>query len=50
MKIFEKSIDTYTEDDMTIIRCKKQRYEVFDELYAIENLDNLKIYITREDG
>jgi hypothetical protein len=48
--ISKKAIDTLTEDDLTVIGCKRQQDEDFEDLYAIENLDNLKIYITREDG
>lgn len=48
--ISKKSLDSLTAEDLTIIGCKSQQNEDFQELYAIENLDSLKIYLTKEDG
>jgi len=49
-EVAKKPIDSLTEDDLAAIGCKKQYDEEFQELYAIENLDHLKLYVTREDG
>ncbi len=49
-EIAQKPIDTLTVDDLATIGCKRQFDDEFSELYAIENLDHLKLYITREDG
>jgi hypothetical protein len=49
-EVTKKTIDTLTEDDLASIGCERQHHEEFKELYAIENLDHVKIYLTREDG
>lgn len=49
-EVAQKPIDTLTADDLATIGCKRQYDDEFPELYAIENLDHLKLYITKEDG
>jgi len=48
--IAQKPIDTLTADDLVVIGYKRQYNDEFAELYAIENLDHLKLYLTKEDG
>ena len=49
-EVAKEPLDTLTEDDLAAIGCKRQYDEEFQELYAIENLDHLKLYVTRENG
>ncbi len=49
-EIAKKPIDTLTADDLAMIGCKMQSNEEFPEFYSIENLDHLKLYLTKEDG
>ena len=49
-EVAQKPIDTLTADELAIIGCKMQSNEEFAEFYSIENLDHLKLYLTREDG
>jgi len=47
-EVAKKPLDTLTADDLARIGFKSQHDEEFPELYAIENLDHLKLYLTRE--
>jgi hypothetical protein len=49
-EVAKRPLDTLTADDLATIGFKSQYDEEFPELYAIENLDHLKLYLTREDG
>jgi hypothetical protein len=46
-EIARKPIDTLTVDDLEIIGCKRQEHEEFSEFYFVENLDHLKLYLTK---
>jgi len=49
-EIAKKSIDTLAADDLAMIGCKMQSNEEFPALYSIENLDHLKLHLTKDDG
>jgi hypothetical protein len=49
-EVSKKPIDTLTKDDLATIGFNKQYNEEFPELYAIENLDHIKLYLTKEEG
>jgi hypothetical protein len=48
--IRKKELGSLTEEDFSKIGLNRQKDTNFGELYAVENLDHLKRYLTKEDG
>jgi hypothetical protein len=45
-----KSLEDLTPEDLNTIGFVRQAASEYEELYAIENLDHLKLYLTKEEG